>query len=395
MSVLIIHQHFNWPSEGGALRSYFLAKALVEKGIRVQVLTASKKKGNAIEKIEGIEVHYLPIEYANRFGFWKRIVSFLKFVVGCIRVSGKFSDVSLCYAISVPLTVGLAARWIKWRYHVPFIFEVGDLWPDAAIELEVIKNDLLKKILWRMERRIYSEATSIMALSPSIAEAIQKKIPSAKVHIIPNMSDCDFFKPEIKEAKLEETVKVKGKLVVSYFGAMGFANGLGNVLACAKECQKANLPVHFILAGDGAERDNLIHQSQELQLTNLVFHSFQNRDGIRDLMNVTDVVFVSYSQAHILETGSPNKFFDGLAAGKPIMINFGGWLRTEIEEGSCGFFVDPNDSSSILPKLSQLHSSDQLKAYGVRARQLAEKKFSRDKLSEQWVQILLKEIKHQ
>jgi glycosyltransferase involved in cell wall biosynthesis len=392
MSVLIIHQHFKWPNEGGALRSYFLAKALVDKGIHVQVLTTSNKEGYAVEHIEGIEIHYLPVEYANRFGFWKRVFSFLKFIVGCIRVGRKFADVKLCYAISVPLTVGLAARYLKWRYRIPFIFEVGDLWPDAAIELEVIKNGLLKKLLWRMERKIYSEAISVVALSPPIAEAIHKKVPDAKVHIFPNMADCEFFKPEIKEAKLEENFNVKGKLVVSYFGAMGFANGLENVLACAMECQKAKLPVHFFLAGDGAERENLISRAQVLQLRNLTFHSFQNRNGIHDLMKVTDIVFVSYRQARILETGSPNKFFDGLAAGKPIIINFGGWLRNEIEEGPCGFFVDPEDPSSIVQRLSQLLSQGQLLLYGQRARQLAEKKFSREKLTEQWTKIVMKEI---
>jgi glycosyltransferase involved in cell wall biosynthesis len=392
VNVLIIHQHFNSPEGGGALRSYFLAKALVDKGVKVHVLSGSNSQAYFNKDIEGIDVHFLPVAYANQFGFWRRIFSFLKFVIVCIRVAPKFRHVQLCYAISVPLTVGFIARWMKWRYGVQYIFEVGDLWPDAAIELGVINNGFLKNFLWRMERNIYLEAKSVVALSPPIAEAVQKKV-CVVVHVIPNMSDCQYFSCEKKDPVLVEKFLVNDKAVISYFGAMGFANGLDHILACALECQKVNLPIQFILAGDGAERENLIGKSHAMHINNVSFHNFQNRDGIRELMNVTDIVFVSYRPSPILETGSPNKFFDGLAAGKPIIINFGGWLRKEIEEAGCGFFVHPNNLESMVPLLQSFLFSDQLSLLGQKSRQLAEQKYAREKLTTEWVQILLNELK--
>ncbi len=387
MKVLIIHQHFNAPESGGPLRSYFLAKALIETGHQVQVLTGSKSGKYFQNNLEGIEVHYLPVEYANRFGFWRRVISFLKFVLGCIRASGKFRSVDWCYAISVPLTVGLAARWLKWRYNIKYLFEVGDLWPDAAIELDVIQNRWLKNFLWRMEKQIYKHAYAIVALSPAIRDAIQKKIPNKTVHVIPNMADCQYFNLEKKQAALEKKYQVDGQFVISYFGAMGFANGLEHLLACAKACQREKLNIRFILTGDGAERENLIEKSKALQINNVSFQSFQNREGIAELMNVTDAVFVSYRQASILETGSPNKFFDGLAAGKIILINFGGWIKKEIEEAKCGFYIDPERPEEIVPQLAALLASHQQTEYKRRSRQLAEQKFSREKLMEQWVRI--------
>jgi glycosyltransferase involved in cell wall biosynthesis len=201
------------------------------------------------------------------------------------------------------------------------------------------------------------------------------------------MADTDFFKPEQKRPALEAQFEVNGKLVISYFGAMGFANGLEYLLGCAAACQQQDLAVQFLLVGDGAERENLQVKAQSMQLKNLSLHSFQTRDGILELMNVTDVVFVSYRHAPILETGSPNKFFDGLAAGKLIFINFGGWIREEIEEAQCGFYLDPEKPESIVPILNSLLASGQLSQYQVRSRQLAEQKFSRNKLTEQWVSI--------
>jgi glycosyltransferase involved in cell wall biosynthesis len=388
VNVLILHQHFKTPQEGGALRSYFLGKALVERGFTVTVITAHNQPHYAVKNIEGISVHYLGVLYSNHFGFWKRIFSFLKFIVGCIRISGRFKQVDLCYAISVPLTIGWAARWIKWRHGIPYIFEVGDLWPDAPIELDVIQNPFLKNLLWRMEKKIYRQADSIVALSPAIANAIEQKVPGKKILVIPNLADTTFFQPESKQQSLEEKFGVRGKFVIAYFGAMGFANGLDYLLACASNCQKENLPVQFMLAGDGVERNNLIKKAASVPLKNTSFHSFQHRAGIHELMNVADAVFVCYRHASILETGSPNKFFDGLAAGKLILINFGGWIRKEVEAAPCGFYVDPEKPETIIPALKAVIGSSQLADYQRRSRELAVEKFSRQQLTGTWIEFL-------
>jgi len=389
--VLILHQHFNTPKSGGALRSYFLAKAAIDKGWRVSVITGFTGKKYQISEYEGIRVHSVPVLYSNYFGFWKRILSFAEYVWWCIRLSKKFRDVDVCYAISTPLTAGWAARWLKWRYNIPYIFEVGDLWPDAPIELNVITNSLLKNFLWRMEKKIYREAKSVVALSPAIQSAIEKKTPGLQIHMIPNMADIEFFQPEQKSIDLEKKFDVQGKLVVSYFGAMGFANGLEYLIQAAKCSLQANLPVHFLLAGDGVERTNLERLAKDLALTNLSFQKFQNREGIRELMNVTDIVFVSYRHASILETGSPNKFFDGLAAGKMSMLNFGGWLRQEIEPARCGIYLDPENPEMVTKQLEKLLKEQSLASYQKNSRALAEKKFSKITLTEKWIAAVTKQ----
>jgi glycosyltransferase involved in cell wall biosynthesis len=388
VNVLILHQHFNTPQSGGALRSYFLAKAAVEQKWKVSVITGSSEKNYQVNNLEGISVHAVPVLYSNYFGFWKRIFSFLQYAWWCIKLSKKFRDVDVCYAISTPLTVGLAARWLKRRYKIPYIFEVGDLWPDAPIELDVINNPILKKYLLSMERKIYREAQSIVALSPAIQSAIEKKCPGKSVHIISNMADTDFFQPETKSKELERQFGIEGKLVISYFGAMGFANGLEYLLQAAKACEHTKVPVHFVLAGEGVERKNLESQARALNLPNLSFQSFRNREGIRELMNITDIVFVCYRNAPILETGSPNKFFDGLAAGKMIMLNFSGWLRTEIEKNNCGVYVHAAHPIEVQTQLERLLNEGNLSGYQKNSRMLAEKSFSRVALTQQWLSVI-------
>jgi glycosyltransferase involved in cell wall biosynthesis len=388
VNVLILHQHFNTPKSGGALRSYFLAKAAVGKGWRVEVVTGHALNTYQISEYEGISVHSVPVLYSNYFGFWKRIFSFVGYVWWCIRLSKKLRQADVCYTISTPLSVGWAARWLKWRYNIPYIFEVGDLWPDAPIELDVITNPLLKNFLWSMERKIYRKAKSVVALSPAIQSAIEKKTSSVNVHMIPNMADTEFFHPEQKSSDLEKKFNVQGKVVVSYFGAMGFANGLEYLLQAAERCQQTKLPVHFLLAGDGVERANLEKLAGDLALSNLSFQKFQNREGVRELMNVTDMVFVCYRHAAILETGSPNKFFDGLAAGKMVMLNFGGWLHGEIETARCGVYVNPENPEAVAHMLTQLLKEGSLASYQKKSRALAEEKFSKTSLTEKWLTLV-------
>ena len=202
LKVLILHQHFNTPTAGGALRSYYLAKALTERNIGVVVITGYNGDHYKVENIEGIEIHYLPVAYHNRFGFWKRSKSFLHYNFGAVRLAGKIQGIKLCYAISVPLTIGLAAFWIKRKYGIKYFFEVGDLWPEAPIQMGFVKNYFFKKSLYSLEKFIYDHADAVVGLSPMIKAAVEKKVPGKPVHLIPNMADTDFYKPVEKDAAL-------------------------------------------------------------------------------------------------------------------------------------------------------------------------------------------------
>lgn len=380
MKVLLLHQHFKTPVSGGAIRSYYLAKALVESNAEVIVITSTNQKKPYSEIFEGITIHYLPIPYNNKYGFFQRIASFIRFTLASIFKSRRLGKIDYCYAISVPLTVGITAMWIKWRRGVPFIFEVGDLWPEAPIQMGFIKNYFLKQFLYRLEKKVYQSAQALVALSPAIQSSIQASVPHKKVYNIPNFADCDFYKPIYAEGKQ--------KLIVSYIGAIGLANGLDYLIECANCCRKASLPIQFVICGEGALRERLEINAKHLQLQNLTFIDFQDRAGVSKVMDATDVCFVSYKKLPVLETGSPNKFFDGLAAGKLIVINFGGWIAREIEEAHCGFSVDPNNPLDFIVKIKPfLADEKRLQQYQRAARALAERKFSRKILSEQFVNL--------
>ena len=229
----------------------------------------------------------------------------------------------------------------------------------------------------------YRKAEVVVALSPAIKDAILKKVPEAKVITIPNMSDCDFYKPTPRNDQ--------NKFVISYIGAIGLANGLDYLLECANLARKAELPVHFMVCGTGALLERLKENAKQLGLKNITFTGFVDREGVKKIMSLTDAVFVCYKDRPVLETGSPNKFFDGLAAGKLIVINFGGWIKREIEENRCGISVSKSDPSNFINKIRTFITDPQLLSdYQAAARRLAETKYERKKLVREWIASLVK-----
>jgi glycosyltransferase involved in cell wall biosynthesis len=389
VKVLLLHQHFNTPEKGGPLRSYYLVRALAGNGIRAIIITAYNGTKYKVETAKGLEVHYLPVGYHNSYGFYKRTRAFLRYMLRAVALARKFHDVALCYAISVPLTVGLAAMAIKALYRIPYIFEVGDLWPDAPVEMGFVRNRSLIKILYSFEKRIYKNAAAVVALSGRIRENIERKVPGIKVHVVENMSDNQFFMPGAKYQHNEKRFGTAGKFIVSYIGAVGYANGLEHFIECAAETAHTDLPIHFFLCGDGAMLGHLNESIRVNGLTNISIVPFQNRQGVKEILNVTDATFISYRAFPILETGSPNKFFDGLAAGKLIVINFNGWIRDEIENNECGIFIDRTRPHDFAEKIKVfVEDPALLKRYQRNARLLAERKYDRTTLSKRLTTIV-------
>lgn len=389
MKILYIHQYFRTPEEGGAIRSYYLARGLVENGIDVELITAHNEPVEVTKNIEGITVHYLPVYYANEQKFHQRVYAFFKFMRLARKKARNISNIDLVYATSTPLTIGISALKIKKDLNIPYYFEVRDLWPEAPVQMGVIKNRLLKNYLRRLEKEVYQNASKIVALSPGIKEQIAKEDPTKPISIIPNMSDVDFFVPEQKNPKLEEAFKVKGKFVVSYFGTIGLANHLEYQLAAANESLKAGQPVQFFIIGMGAQLERLKYLVKHFGLTNVEFLPFQNKHNLKRILNVTDAAYVSFARKPIMETNSPNKFFDALAAGKIIITNTGGWVKDIVVEEQCGFYYDPDEPKSFVGQLDPyLHNNELLAKVQTNSRKVAENKFAKTAQVEKLMELI-------
>lgn len=391
MNILYIHQYFRTPSEPGGTRSYWIARELIKHGHQIILITANPKaEVNREEKlIDGIQVIYLKEAYSQDMSVSQRLRSFLGFVGKSIREARRHRGVNLVIATSTPLTVGISALYMKWFHGIPFVFEVRDLWPEVPIQMGAFKNPLIIKLLKGFERKIYRNAKYVVALSPGMQEGVLNYIPKEKTSMIPNMSKIDKFWPRKKNIKLMEGLGLdRNSFKVIHFGALGLANGVETIIESAV-LLKEDPSVAFIFLGGGATEESLIRKCKKAGLENVKFLGQFPMNETSEIVNFCDVSIVSFKDLPILYTNSPNKLFDSLSAGKPIIVNSAGWTKKMVEENNCGFYVDPHHPEELADKIRFLQNHpDIVSEMGKRSRLLAETKYDKSLLCKRFAEVI-------
>ncbi|REH45778.1 glycosyltransferase involved in cell wall biosynthesis [Tenacibaculum gallaicum] len=389
MHILYIHQYFKIPSEPGGTRSYWVAKRFIEEGHKVTMLTTSSSIQEKIvhKTIDGIEVIYLKVPYNQNMSIMARVKSFLNFMIKSTRLALKVKNVDLALATSTPLTVGFPTLVLKKLRKIPFIFEVRDLWPEVPIQMGGLDNKLLQKLAVSFEKSIYKNAKHIVALSPGMAAGVLKYEPKEKVSMIPNMAKIDAFWPREKNEQLQTELGLRtDSFKLIHFGALGIANGAMSIIRGAEEL-KEDTSIEFIFIGGGSTEEELKTYCQKHQLKQVHFLGRFPMKETSEIVNLCDVSMVSFKDLPILYTNSPNKLFDSLSAGKPIIVNSAGWTKDMVEKHNCGFYVNPNVAQELVDKILLLKKNPEIvKEMGRKSRTLAETVYDKSILCKQFVE---------
>ena len=392
MHILYIHQYFTTPEEGGGTRSYEFARRLVKKGHKVTMITGTKLKkksrkntnrSESYEYIEGISVVYVKTLYSNNMSFRKRLYSFLDFSIRAIFTGIKIKGYDLIFATSTPLTVAIPGIILSTLRKVPMVFEVRDLWPEVPIQMGVIKNNLLIKYLRWFEFYVYKKSNHIIALSPGMVENIlHTGVPRNKLSLIPNCCDLDFFKPGDPDLSTLLKLSLPEAPFIVYSGAISYANDIEIIIDAAEELQRIGNKILFIIAGDGKLKMPLEEIARNKDLKNIIFLGKINKYEVAELYKKALACLVIFKNIPILSTNSPNKFFDAISAGKPIITNMGGWIGKLVEKYKIGFSTEPNEMKAFVEGIKKLSSmsKDEIKNMEKNARKLAEEEFNRDKM---------------
>lgn len=404
MKILYIHQYFNTPKEPGGTRSYWISRELVKRGHQVTMITSTNGKLHPAPceiDIDGIHVIYVKNDYSNYMSAPRKVLSFLNFIRLAIKTGVKQKGVDIVYATSTPLTVGYIAMRIKAIKKWSYVFEVRDLWPEFPIQIGAVKNKLAIWYLRRLERHIYQRSEHVVALSPGMQEGvIAAGIPESKTSMIPNMSKPDQFYPHEKNMEIAKRFRVDpDKFNVVHFGSMGRANGLKYIIDAAKILQDRNIAdIKFIFIGGGATEPLLNQQVKEQGLRNVQFLGSHPMATLAEIVNLCDASITSFLNLPILKTNSPNKLFDSLSAGKPIIVNSDGWTKDLVEKDDCGFYVDPDNPEDFVEKLIRYKDDKEtLNRWGENARKLSIGVFDKNILAAKVADVIEKayqEIKH-
>lgn len=378
MRVIYFHQHFSTPKGSAGIRSYEMARRLVHHGHHVTMvcgsygggetgLTAPFVKGRRRGMIDGIDVVEFDLAYSNTDGFIKRTGTFLKFALRSIRLALR-EPYDVLFATTTPLTAGIPGIFARWLRRKPFVFEVRDLWPELPRAMGIIRNPIVLGAMSVLEWASYRSAHRLIGLSPGIVEGIAKRgVPKDRIRLVPNGCDLDIFGGEHTAWRPAEIAATD--LMAIYAGTHGIANGLHAVLDAASVLkQRGRSDIKILLIGQGKLKGELMERAQREELDNVIFHDPVNKSRLAGLMAETDVGMQILANVPAFYYGtSPNKFFDYIAAGVPVLNNYPGWLAEQIEEQRCGFAVRPDDPEAFADALEKAAADrEELKRMGER-----------------------------
>jgi glycosyltransferase involved in cell wall biosynthesis len=409
ISIFYLHQYFATRKGTTGTRSYEFARRLVGKGHRVTMITSGLAnrefpvpEGEQYAEFETEGIHVIAIAAAyndpqvgSGMSGWQRMLKFYQFAWSAGRIGKKLPAPDVVFATHTPLIIGLAGLTLGRYFKVPFVFEVRDLWPEALVNVGALKNPLAIWWLGRMAKKIYAGARHIIALSPGMKEGIVRAgVPADKITVIPNASDLDLFSPDIDGSAQRERLGLKDRFAAIYFGAMGLANGLEYVIEAARIlAERRSNHIVLVLLGSGGKRAELEKMASEYELNNVIFSNpAPDKEQLAQIVAGCDVCLTIY-RATKEHTWSPNKMFDALAAGKPVLINVPGWLGETIEKNNCGRCLDANRPETLADTLEELAANPVLcRQMGKNARELAEREFDRLKLADIFENVLTEAI---
>lgn len=393
MHILLVHQSFAALDEPGGTRHHELARYLVEQGHRVTViaspvsyLTGTARQGQVpwIERQEeaGLTILRTYTYPALHRSFVRRVFGFLSFMLSSFLVGLQVRNVDLVWGTSPPIFQG-ATAWAlaRWK-RVPFLFEVRDLWPAFAIQVGVLRQPLLIRGSEWLERFLYRHADIVMVNSPGFIQHVKDR-GACQVRLVANGADPRMFDPQDDGAEFRKQHSIQGKFVALYAGAHGMSNDLGIVLQAAQILRRRP-DICIVFLGDGKEKQSLISQAASMGLSNVLFLPSVPKNEMPEALAASDACIAILKPISLYATVYPNKVFDYMAAGRPVVLAIDGVIREVVEAAQAGIPVPPGNAAELARALETL-ADDLLegKKMGSRGRHYVETHFDRAVLAQQ------------
>lgn len=403
MHILYFHQYFTTPRTAGATRSYEMARHLIARDHQVTMVCARNGKGELDLPghpadpvrhgyIDGIRIIQFNLAYSNYLSLLERSWIFLRYALSSAILALRL-DYDLVFATSTPLTAGIPGIFARYLRNKPFVFEVRDLWPELPRAMGVVKNPAVLVGMSFLEMLSYRAAKACIALAPGIRKGIARRSPQGRqIAVIPNGSDLELFRPgDRKDLDLPGIRPCD--CVAIFTGAHGIANGLDAVLDAARVLlARGRTDIVLAFIGDGKLKPALMERARSQGLHNCRFFDPMPKNKLNQVVRCCDIGLMILDDVPAFYYGtSPNKFFDYISSGLPVLNNYPGWMADMIRQYRCGESVPPRYPEAFADTLCKLADHPELrKTYGKNARHLAQTRFSRDKLAAGFVDFLEK-----
>lgn len=388
MHILLIHQAFVTTGEAGGTRHIEFAKRLAARGHRVTIITSpvsylsgeSSLSGHFLWKkeqwAENIELCYCWTSSGMHKGFVPRVLAFFSFMFSSFFCALNVKHVDLVWGTSPNLFQGWTA-WLSARCkRKKMLLEIRDLWPEFAIAMGALTNPTLIRMSRWLEKFLYDHADRIIVNSPGFIPYI-RDICGKTPKLVPNGADEAMFEGANGD-EFREKHGLKDKFVVMYSGAHGPANDLETVLQAAEILQDRD-DIRFVFVGSGKDKPRLEALKDEKGLSNVLFVPPVSKDEIPAVMSAEDAGLAILKKLDMFKTTYPNKVFDIMACGDPVICQIDGVIREVVEENQAGVFAEPGDPRALADTVLQLAGDpENCRKMGENGRKAVREKFDRD-----------------
>lgn len=394
MKIAYFYQYFTTPKGSYGTRVYEFTKEWVEKGHDVTIITSIYSKSDLeatafIENqvIDGINVKIINVRIDNKQSILKRIWTFILYVI-IANYYALTIKADVIIASSGPITVGITGVLAKIFRSKKVVFEVRDLWPEGAIELGIIKNKLLKKVTYWFERLCYKKADLIVALSPGMKSYIEDNHQHKNVISVTNSANIQLFSTPTGGGLPEF---YKDKRVLIYTGNIGMVNNSMLLFNTAKVLkQRGEDDLLILLVGDGQQKAELLKLKEEQGVDNFIIHDLIPKNQLVAFVQNAMASIIPLKGTPVLDTSSPNKLFESLAAGVPVIQTTKGWIKDYLSQNNVGFTVEAHDPEELADLLIKLKNDKELtQKTGANAKKCAARDFDKNYLAQKMLSGIL------
>ena len=391
MRIVYLHQYFVTPDMAGGARSFEMARRLVATGHEVHMVTSDQQGAAGTftwreSREAGIHVHWTAVPYDNVMSYAKRLRAFVEFAWRAARRAAQLRG-DVVFATSTPLTIALPAVHAARRARCPMVFEVRDLWPAVPIAIGAIRNPIAVRAARWLERYAYRNAAQVVALAPGMRdEIVATGYPAERVTVIPNGCDLDVFRDASVGRVLRASHEWLGdRPLIVFTGTFGLVNGMDYLPQLAAELAKIDTGIRIAAVGAGRELARTQRLAAELGVLDHNLYLLGRRPKLEAAAwtQAADMTLALFTGPPIVwRDAVQNKFFDSLAAGKPVANNFPGWQSRIAQEAGAGLILPADDVPAAARQLAgALRDRQWLDSAGAAARRLAETRFNRDDLA--------------
>jgi glycosyltransferase involved in cell wall biosynthesis len=334
MRVLYFTQYF--PPEVGATqtRAFEMSRYLAAQGHKVTVVTEVPNHPSGIIPPEyrrrlseragedGVDVLRLWVWASPEKTFESRMRFYLSYM-GMAALAGALirGRYDLVYATSPPLFVAVAGAVVALLRHIPFVFEVRDLWPESAVSLGELSSKRAIAAASRLERWLYSRATQIVVVTNGIrTRLIERGLSREKLCLITNGANTELFRFDPKErARIREALGLRDKFVVLYAGIHGIAQGLENLVQAA-HLLRGREDISFVFVGEGPKKAHLLKLKDDLGLDNVLMLPEVLSGEIPAYRSAADCDIVPLRDVPEFKGALPSKMFEAWACSRHVIL---------------------------------------------------------------------------